>query len=117
VDRVYLDAKVTEYIVDLVFASRPGQQEQLSERQKEARLESLTGLIQYGASPRASLALTLGAKARAFLQGRAYVVPQDVKDVAPDILRHRIIPTYEAEAENLTSADLIQRLLDELRTP
>ena len=117
VDRVYLDAKVTEYIVDLVFASRPGQQSQLSERQQDAKLESLTGLIQYGASPRASLALTLGAKARAFIQGRAYVVPQDVKDVAPDILRHRIIPTYEAEAENLTSADLIQRLLDELRTP
>jgi len=117
VDRVYIDPKVTEYILDLVFATRPNCRSQLSERQKEARLEDISGLIQYGASPRASLALTVAAKARAFLQGRAYVVPQDVKDVAHDVLRHRLIPTYEAEAENLTSDDLIQRFLDELRTP
>ena len=117
VDRVYIDPKVTEYILDLVFATRPNCRSQLSERQKEARLEDISGLIQYGASPRASLALTVAAKARAFLQGRAYVVPQDVKDVAHDVLRHRLIPTYEAEAENLTSDDLIKRFLDELRTP
>jgi len=89
----------------------------LSERQAEADLGGLAGLIQYGASPRAALALALAAKARGFMDGRAYVVPQDVKDVAPAVLRHRIIPTYEAEAENLTTDDLVRRLLDELRTP
>ena len=117
VDQVYMDPKVEEYILDLVFATRPGCLAQLSERQKEARLVHITELIQYGASPRATLALTLASKARAFLNRRAYVVPQDVKDVVPDVLRHRILPTYEAEAENLTSDDLIKRLLDELRTP
>ncbi len=117
VDRIYLDPKVEEYILDLVFASRGAPVGQLSERQRDARLEGLGGLIEYGASPRATLALTLGAKAAAFLGGRAYVVPQDVKDVAPAVLRHRIIPTYEAEAENLTGDDIVQKLLDELRTP
>lgn len=117
VDRVYLDPKVAEYILDLVFATRPGCESQLSERQKDAKVKEISALIEYGASPRASLALTLTAKARAFMQARAYVVPQDVKDVAPDVLRHRLIPTYEAEAENLTSDDLVRRLLDELRTP
>jgi len=117
VDRIYVDPKVKEYILDLVFASRGAAPEQLSERQRDARLEGLGDLIEYGASPRATLALTLGAKAAAFLEGRAYVVPQDVKDVAPAVLRHRIIPTYEAEAENLTGDDIVGKLLDELRTP
>ena len=117
VSEIYLDEKIKTYILDLVFATRPGCLAQLSERQKEARLVHITELIQYGASPRATLALTLASKARAFLNRRAYVVPQDVKDVVPDVLRHRILPTYEAEAENLTSDDLIKRLLDELRTP
>ncbi|MFA5205164.1 MAG: MoxR family ATPase, partial [Lentisphaeria bacterium] len=117
VDRVYLDPKVTDYILDLVFATRPDCRGQLSPRQKEADLHGLDGLIEYGASPRASLALTLVAKARAFLLGRAYVVPQDVKDIAHDVLRHRIAPTYEAEAENLNTDALVTRLLDELRTP
>lgn len=117
VDRIYFDPKVKEYILDLVFASRGMGTENLSERQHDAQLEELGGLIEYGASPRATLALGLGAKAAAFLAGRAYVVPQDVKDVAPAVLRHRIIPTYEAEAENLTGDDIVQKLLDELRTP
>jgi len=117
VDKVYMDPKITEYILDLVFASRGAEKAQLSERQAEADLGGLAGLIQYGASPRAALALALAAKARGFMDGRAYVVPQDVKDVAPAVLRHRIIPTYEAEAENLTTDDLVRRLLDELRTP
>ncbi|MCF7855349.1 MAG: AAA family ATPase [Candidatus Pacebacteria bacterium] len=117
VDRVYMDPKISEYILDVVFATRPGNDEQLSERQKEAQLGDLPTLIEYGASPRAGLALTLAAKARAFMDQRAYVVPQDVKDVAHDVLRHRIIPTYEAEAEDLTTDAIIQRLLDELRTP
>jgi MoxR-like ATPase len=117
VDRVYLDPKIAEYILDIVFASRRQCHGQLSERQREAKLDTLASLIEYGASPRSTLALTLAAKARAFLDARAYVVPQDVKDVAPDVLRHRIIPTYEAEAENLTGDDIVRRLLDELRTP
>ncbi len=116
VDRVYMDPKVAEYILDLVFASR-GMFGDLSERQREASLEGLPDLIEYGASPRAGLALAVGAKAKAFIQQRAYVVPQDVKDIAPAVLRHRIIPSYEAEAENLTSDALVKRLLDELRTP
>jgi len=117
VDKVYLDPKIGEYILDIVFASRTGCKDQLSDRQAEAKLDEIGGLIEYGASPRATLALTVAAKARALLDARAYVVPQDVKDVAPDVLRHRIIPTYEAEAEDLTSDDIVQRLLDELRTP
>jgi len=117
VDRVYLDPKIGEYILDLVFATRRTLGSQLSERQKEAKLDQLAGYIEYGASPRSTLALTLAAKAQAFIASRAYVVPQDVKDVAPDVLRHRIIPTYEAEAENLRGDDIVKRLLDELRTP
>jgi MoxR-like ATPase len=117
VDRVYVDEKITEYILDLVFATRRRERGQLSERQEAARLETFDSLIEYGASPRATLALVLGAKARAFMRGRGYVVPQDVKDVALPILRHRVIPSYEAEAENLDADELIRRLLDELRTP
>jgi MoxR-like ATPase len=116
VDSVYLDPKIEEYILDLVFASRCDLR-QLSPRQENAVLADLATLIEYGASPRSTLALTLASKAHAFLEGRAYVVPQDVKDVAPAVLRHRVIPTYEAEAENLTGDDLVQRLLNELRTP
>jgi len=116
VDRVYLDPKIREYILDIVFATR-GLHDQLSERQQEARLDDVSSLVQYGASPRATLAFTLAAKARAFLDGRAYVIPQDVKDVALSVLRHRIIPTYEAEAEGLTTDDIVARLLQELRTP
>jgi len=117
VDQVYMDPKVTEYILDIVFATRPQGQAQLSDRQKDAKVANIVSLVEYGASPRASLALVLAAKARAFIQSRAYVVPQDVKDVALDVLRHRVVPTYEAEAENLNSDDLVKRFLDELRTP
>lgn len=117
VDKVYLDSKVNDYILDLVYATRINMKNQLSERQKDVQLKDLETLIECGVSPRASLSLCLGAKAHAFMQGRAYVVPQDVKDIAPDILRHRIITTYEAEAENLTSSDIVQKILDELRTP
>jgi len=117
VDSVYLDPKIGEYILDLVFATRYQNLRELSDRQKDAQISELYGLIEYGASPRATLALHLAAKAKAFCGGRAYVLPQDVKDIAPEVLRHRLIPTFEAEAENLTTDDLIQRLLDELRTP
>ena len=117
VDKVYIDEKIVAYILDIVFATRTSKHDQLSERQNEAKLERFAELIQIGASPRATLAMAIAAKATAFLAGRAYVVPQDVKDVAPDVLRHRVVPSYEAEAENLTSADLVGQLLDELRTP
>jgi MoxR-like ATPase len=117
VDKIYLDEKISEYILDIVFATRNEKRDQLSDRQKDANLGELTSLIQYGASPRASINLSIAAKAIAFLEGRAYVVPQDVKEVTADVLRHRIVPTYEAEAENLTTADLIKKILDELRTP
>ncbi len=117
VDRVYVDDKIQEYVLDLVFATRRQEKGRLSDRQQEAKLDAFDELIEYGASPRATLALILAAKAHAFIEGRGYVVPQDVKEVAADVLRHRLIPTYEAEAENLTADDLIARLLDELRTP
>ena len=117
VDKVYMDPKVAEYILDIVCATRTDGSRELSDRQAEADLSVVDGLVDYGASPRATLALALTAKARAMMDGRAYVVPQDVKDAAHDVLRHRVIPSYEAEAENLTSDHVVQRLLDELRTP
>ncbi len=107
VDRVYVDDKVKDYIVDLVIATR----------QPQACAAPIDGLVQYGASPRATIALTLAAKANAFLAGRGYVVPQDVKDMAHDVLRHRVVVTYEAEAEEKTSDDVIRSLLDHLPVP
>jgi MoxR-like ATPase len=117
VDKVYIDEKIIEYILDLTIATRPKSRHLLSERQSDANLGELDNLILVGASPRASIMLTIAAKANAFMEGRAYVVPQDVKNVAYNILRHRIILTYEAEAEEITSTDVIKRILDELRTP
>ncbi len=117
VDRIYLDEKIVSYILDLVFATRPGHKEELSERQSAARLDDAGQYLQFGASPRASIALAIAARGAAFLAGRAYVVPQDVKDIAPDVLRHRIILSYEAEAENVDADAVIHALLDELRTP
>ena len=107
VDSIYVDDKVKGYLVDLVQATR---------RPAEYGLE-LTGLIQYGASPRATIALIRAARAAAFLDGRGYVTPQDVKTAAPDVLRHRLLVSYEAEAEELKSEDLIARILDKLPVP
>ncbi len=117
VDKVYMDDKVVDYIMDIILASRPDRHDQLSDRQSSANLGELSSLIQYGASPRAAIMVFLAAKSAAFMDGRAYVVPQDVKDVAPDVLRHRLILSYEAEAEELVPEDIISRILDELRTP
>ena len=117
VDKVYVDPKIIEYILDIIFATRTDKHDQLSTRQKTVKLENYKQLIQYGASPRASLSLTVAAKALAFLQGRAYVLPHDVKEIALDVLRHRIIPTYEAEAQSLDTNAIIQNLLAELHTP
>ncbi len=116
-DKIYIDEKIIEYILDITIATRPEKRSELSKRQVEAKLDFLDNFIQYGASPRASIMMTVAAKAAAFMEGRAYVVPQDVKNIAHDILRHRIILTYEAEAEELRTDDIIKRILDELRTP
>ena len=107
VDRIYVDRKVQDYIVDLVMATRDPQTYNVP----------VEGLIQYGVSPRATISLTLAAKANAFLQGRGFVVPQDVKELAPDVLRHRLIITYEAEAEEKTADDIVRALLDHVPVP
>jgi MoxR-like ATPase len=107
-DAIHVDAKILDYVVAIVFATR---------RPAEAGLQDLTPLILYGASPRASIALTQAARARAFIDGRAFVTPQDVKSVGEDVLRHRVITTYEAEAEGLTSLDVIRRVFDSVRVP
>ncbi|PTY06001.1 ATPase [Verrucomicrobia bacterium LW23] len=107
VNSIYIDDKVKDYIVDIVLATRDPQAYRLD----------FQSFIQYGASPRATIALTLAAKGYAFIHGRGYVTPQDVKAMAPDVLRHRVIVTYEAEAENLTSTDIVQQILDTLPVP
>ena len=118
VDRIYIDPKIIEYILDIVIATRPEQRDNgLSSRQNGVDLKELSGLINFGASPRASIALALAARGQALLQGRAYVLPQDVKDLAPDVLRHRIVLSYEAEAEDIDADAVIQKLLSQLRTP
>ncbi len=107
-DQVYLDSKMREYVLDLVAATRDP---------REAGLPELSELIAFGASPRATLFLARSAKALALVRGRGYVVPEDVKDVAPDVLRHRVLPTYEAEAEEITADDLVARLLSRVEVP
>jgi MoxR-like ATPase len=108
VDTVYLDGKIRGYILDLVQATRDP---------RAAGLPDLADLISFGASPRATLFLARAAKALAMVRGRGYVMPEDVKELAPDVLRHRIIPTYEAEAEEITTDALIARLLDRIPVP
>ncbi len=108
VDGVYLDGKIRGYILDLVLATRDP---------KAAGLADLADLISFGASPRATLFLARAAKALAMVRGRGYVIPEDVKELAPDVLRHRIVPTYEAEAEEITTDALIARLLDRIPVP
>ncbi len=108
VNDIYMDEKIEKYILDLVFATRePG----------KYKLNELTSLIQYGASTRASIYLNIASKAYAFIQGRGYVTPQDVKSIGPDILRHRVIVSYEAEAEEKTSDDIIKRIFEEIEVP
>ena len=104
---VYMDDKLRDYIVDLVFATRD----------PAALGMNVADYIQYGASPRATIFLSLAARAYAFLHGRAYVTPQDVKSIAPWVLRHRIIPTYEAEAEDITTDQIIDRIFDSVPVP
>ena len=108
VDEVFVDDKVKNYVVDLVHATRDA---------KAAGFADLEGMIEIGASPRASLFLTKAAKAHAFLQGRNYATPHDVKNLALDILRHRVVVTYEAEAQGKTSEDIIERILAGVLVP
>ncbi len=107
VNTLYVDDKIRDYIVDLVLATRPPLAPSLN----------LNGYIQNGASPRATIALTLGARAMAFLSGRHFVIPQDVKSIALDVLRHRVSVTYEAEAENISSENVVEKILDALPVP
>jgi MoxR-like ATPase len=107
VDAIYLDDKIKQYIVDIVYATREPQAYQLD----------LGGYIEYGASPRATIFLALAAKAHAFLKGRGYVTPQDVKSIGMDVLRHRVLVTYEAEAAEVTAEHLIQRIFERLPVP
>ncbi|MBK9191664.1 MAG: MoxR family ATPase [Crocinitomicaceae bacterium] len=108
VKEVYLDEKIEKYIVDLVFATR---------RPADYGLNDLTHLISVGASPRASINMALAAKAYAFINHRGFVIPEDVRAVCPDVLRHRIGLTYEAEAEDITQADLVKKIMDFVEVP
>ena len=116
-DEIYIDGKITEYILDIVIATRPGESRKLSERQTDVKLEGISNMVSFGASPRASIAMVLAARALAMISGRAYVLPLDVKNVAADVLRHRIVLSYEAEVENITSDQIVNRILDQLHTP
>jgi MoxR-like ATPase len=107
IDEIYTDDKIKDYILSIIFATRDPEKYGLKIKE----------YLRYGASPRATIALTIGARAHAFLQGRGYVTPQDVKSIAPDILRHRLIVSYEAEAEELTSEILIDKILNAIPVP
>jgi len=107
VNTIYVDEKVKHYIVDLVLVTRDPRPYKID----------LNGYVQCGASPRATINLTLAARASAFLQGRGYVTPQDVKDLVFDVMRHRVTVSYEAEAENITSENIIQKIVEELSVP
>jgi len=107
IDAIYVDDKVKRYIVEIVHATRQPADYGLN----------IGAYIQYGASPRATIFLARGARAQAFLEGRGYVTPQDIKTIGPDVLRHRVTVTYEAEAEEITSEQLLQRILDRIKVP
>ncbi len=107
IQQVYVDNRIKDYVVDIVFATR---------RPEDYKLD-IKGLVQFGGSPRATVFLTVAAKAHAFIRGRGYVTPEDIKSVAFDVLRHRIILTYEAEAEDVTTEEIIQRVLDTIEVP
>lgn len=108
VNKVYMDEKIEQYILDIVFASR---------YPDKYKLQNLVPLISYGASPRASINLAKAAKAYAFIQRRAYVIPEDIRNICHDIMRHRLGLTYEAEAENITREDIINKIIDAVEVP
>lgn len=108
VQEIYVDEKIDRYILDIVFATR---------NPKEYGLPNLADLISYGASPRATINLALGARAMAFIKRRGYVIPEDVRSICMDVLRHRIAVTYEAEAEEITTETVIQEILNKIEVP
>jgi MoxR-like ATPase len=108
VNEIYMDEKIKEYIVDIVFATR---------EPDKSGLADIARFIEYGASPRASIALAQAARAHAFLRHRGYVTPEDIKSIGPDVLRHRVAVTYEAEAEEVTSEDIVRRIFDAVEVP
>jgi len=108
VEQIYVDDKVKDYIVDVVHATRAP---------AKHGLKDLEGLVEYGASPRASIALNLASRAHAFLNHRGYVTPEDVKEIGPDVLRHRIVLTYEAEAEMVTAEQVVKRVFEVVEVP
>ncbi len=108
INEIYMDEKVEQYIVDLVFATR---------KPKNYNLDGLEDLINFGASPRATINLNLASRAQAFMEHRAYVTPEDVRTIAMDVLRHRIIPTFEAEAEDITSEDIVTKIMNNVQVP
>jgi len=108
VDQLFVDEKARNYVVDLVQATR---------EPEKAEVAGLDGLIEHGASPRAAIALMKASKAHAFLQGRTYVTPHDIQSMAPSVLRHRVAVSYEAEAEGMTSEDIVQKIMDTLLVP
>ncbi len=108
VDNIYVDEKVKNYIVDIVFATR---------KPEKFNLGELKNFIAFGASPRATINLNLAGKALAFLKGRGFVTPEDIKDIGPDVLRHRILTTYDADAQSLTSDDIIKQIFDGVEVP
>ena len=108
INDIYVDEKVEDYIIDIVFATR---------NPSKYNLNDLDGIIDFGASPRATINLARAAKARAFIEHRGYITPEDIRYIGADVLRHRIILTYEAEAEELTSEDVIQRLFEVIEVP
>jgi MoxR-like ATPase len=103
-----MDEKIERYILDIVFATR---------EPKNYKLEKLAPLISYGASPRASINLALAAKAHAFIKRRGYVIPEDVRAICPDVMRHRVAVTYEAEAEEITSEQVVIEILNAVEVP
>ena len=108
VGEIFVDERIRSFIIDLVFATRdPASYDMMD----------LSDLIEYGASPRATIALLTAARAHAFIRGRGYVIPEDVKAIGFDVLRHRIIVTFEAEAENVNSDEIIQKLFDQIEVP
>jgi len=108
VGEVYIDEKIKEYIIDVVAATR---------EPSRYKLDELGRFIEYGASPRASIALAVASRAHAFLRHRGYVTPEDIKSIGPDVLRHRIVVTYEAEAEEITSEEIVRRIFDAVEVP
>ena len=108
ITELYMDDRIVDYVVDIVHATRfPA----------DAGMKELAPLVEFGASPRATIALAQASRAHAFLRGRTYVTPDDVKAIAPDVLRHRVLTTYEAEAEEVTSDEIVKRILDTVEAP